>query len=60
VTMRLANFQLKAIADLLEAIFEPEPKEIILKSCTGSGKTIILPHFMDEYGKSFLVRSLSG
>ncbi len=50
--MRLATFQLKAIADLMEAMSGPE-QEIILKSCTGSGKTIILTHFMDEYGKSF-------
>lgn len=50
--MRLANFQLNAIADLMEAMSGPE-QEIILKSCTGSGKTIILTHFMDEYGKSF-------
>lgn len=50
--MRLANFQLKAIGDLMEAMSGPE-QEIILKSCTGSGKTIILTHFMDEYGKSF-------
>lgn len=50
--MRLADFQLKAIADLMEAMSGPE-QEIILKSCTGSGKTIILTHFMDEYGKSF-------
>ena len=49
--MRLANFQLKAIADLMDAMSGPE-QEIILKSCTGSGKTIILTHFMDEYGKS--------
>lgn len=49
--MRLATFQLKAIADLMEAMSGPE-QEIILKSCTGSGKTIILTHFMDEYGKS--------
>lgn len=49
--MRLANFQLKAIADLMEAMSGPE-QEVILKSCTGSGKTIILTHFMDEYGKS--------
>ena len=47
----LANFQLKAISDLTEAM-EKINKEIILKSCTGSGKTIILTHFMDEYFKS--------
>jgi len=50
--MRLADYQLKAISDLMEAMSEPE-REIVLKSCTGSGKTIILTHFMDEYGKSF-------
>ena len=48
----LANFQIRAIANLMEAM-EKTNKEIILKSCTGSGKTIILTHFMDEYIKSF-------
>lgn len=48
----LANFQIRAIASLMEAMEKPN-KEIILKSCTGSGKTIILTHFMDEYIKSF-------
>lgn len=47
----LANFQLKAIADLTAAM-EQSNRDIILKSCTGSGKTIILTHFMDEYLKS--------
>lgn len=47
----LANFQLKAIADLTESMEKPN-REIVLKSCTGSGKTIILTHFMDEYFKS--------
>ena len=50
--MRLADFQLRAISDLLDAMSRPE-REIILKSCTGSGKTIILTHFMEEYGRSF-------
>jgi len=40
----LANFQLKAIADLMESM-ENQYKEIVLKSCTGSGKTIILAPF---------------
>ena len=35
----LANFQLKAIEALMEAMGEPN-RDIILKSCTGSGKTI--------------------
>ena len=30
-----------------------DKKEIILKSCTGSGKTIILTHFIDTYMRSF-------
>ena len=47
----LANFQIKAISDLMSAMQEPN-KEVVLKSCTGSGKTIILTHFMDEYFKS--------
>lgn len=47
----LANFQLKAIADLTAAMEQPN-RDIILKSCTGSGKTIILTYFMDEYFKS--------
>ena len=44
----LANFQIKAIADLTAAMEQPN-RDIILKSCTGSGKTIILTLFMDEY-----------
>ena len=48
----LANFQIKAIADLIDAMEQPN-KEIVLKSCTGSGKTIILTHFMDEYFKGY-------
>ena len=52
MNIELADFQLKAIADLMEAM-ECDKKEIILKSCTGSGKTIILTHFMDEYLKSY-------
>lgn len=49
--MNLAEFQLNAIAVLKEAM-ENGKQEIILKSPTGSGKTIILTHFMDEYCKS--------
>ena len=46
----LKNFQLKAIADL-NAACRQSKKEIVLKSCTGSGKTIILTHFIDRYIK---------
>lgn len=49
--MQLVEFQLKTIAKLKEAM-ENYHRDIILKSPTGSGKTIMLTHFMDEYCKS--------
>ena len=49
--MQLADFQLKAIGELKEAM-ENNKRDIVLKSPTGSGKTIMLTHFMDEYCKS--------
>lgn len=52
MNITLANFQRIAIDRLMDAM-EGEKHTIILKSCTGSGKTIILTHFMDEYLKSF-------
>lgn len=48
MNINLMQFQLKAIKDLLESM-EKQQRDIILKSPTGSGKTIILTHFMDEY-----------
>ena len=48
MNINLMQFQLKAIKALLESMEEPQ-RDIILKSPTGSGKTIILTHFMDEY-----------
>ena len=50
MAITLAKFQLKAIKKLLESM-EENYHEIVLKSPTGSGKTIILTHFMDEYIK---------
>ena len=50
--MNLKDFQRDAISDLLDAMEAPE-REIVLKSCTGSGKTIVLTHFMDTYMKSY-------
>jgi len=44
----LLPFQYDAIQRLLEEMETPN-RDIILKSCTGSGKTIILTHFMYEY-----------
>jgi len=52
MNITLTNFQIKAIADLMIGMAS-DKHDIILKSCTGSGKTIILTHFMDEYCKSF-------
>ncbi len=46
--IKLLPFQLKAIRELLSAV-ESGKTDITLESCTGSGKTIILTHFMDEY-----------
>lgn len=48
--MNLMKFQLNAIRELLIAM-EDGSRDIILKSPTGSGKTIILTHFMSEYVK---------
>ena len=50
MNITLANFQIRAISDLMDAMTKPN-RDIILKSCTGSGKTIILTHFMDEFSK---------
>ena len=48
--MNLMKFQLNAIRELLIAM-EDGSRDIILKSPTGSGKTIMLTHFMSEYAK---------
>lgn len=50
MNLTLKNFQMKAIADLNSACRQSK-KEIVLKSCTGSGKTIILTHFIDRFIK---------
>jgi len=44
----LKDFQLEAVNKLLEYAEKPQ-KEIILKSPTGSGKTVILSTFMNEF-----------
>jgi len=48
VSIVLAEFQKGAVSALLDAMEQPN-REIVLKSCTGSGKTIMLTCFMDEY-----------
>lgn len=50
--MELKEFQLKAVKSLFEAMEKPT-RDIILKSPTGSGKTIILTYFMHQYIQSY-------
>ena len=50
--MVLKEFQLNAVKSLFEAMATPA-RDIILKSPTGSGKTIILTYFMNQYIQSF-------
>ena len=50
--MELKEFQLNAVKKLFEAMETPA-RDIILKSPTGSGKTIILTYFMHQYIQSF-------
>ena len=50
--MELKEFQLNAVKKLFEAMETPAC-DIILKSPTGSGKTIILTYFMHQYIQSF-------
>ena len=50
--MQLKEFQLEAVKKLFEAMETPA-RDIILKSPTGSGKTIILTYFMYQYIQSF-------
>ena len=46
------GFQNRAISELNAAMAKPNQRDIILKSPTGSGKTIILTLFMTEYMKN--------
>lgn len=50
--MELKEFQLTAVKSLFEAMDKPV-QDIILKSPTGSGKTIILTYFMHQYIQSY-------
>lgn len=50
--MKLKEFQLEAVKKLFE-VMETSARDIILKSPTGSGKTIILTYFMHQYIQSF-------
>lgn len=50
--MELKMFQKTAVKHLFEAMDSPA-RDIILKSPTGSGKTIILTYFMHQYVQSY-------
>ncbi len=50
MNINLMQFQMNAIRKLIDYMESPV-RDCILKSPTGSGKTIILTHFMDEYIK---------
>lgn len=50
--MKLKEFQLEAVKSLFEAMEGPK-RDIVLKSPTGSGKTIILTYFMQQYLESY-------
>lgn len=50
MNLTLANFQISAIGNLMDAMAS-DKRDIVLKSPTGSGKTIILTRFIDEYCK---------
>lgn len=47
--MKLKEFQKKCIIDLMQASVECQNEEILLKAPTGSGKTIIMVNFIDNY-----------
>jgi len=49
MSIRLADFQLRAMNELHNAMEDNSIFNIVLKSPTGSGKTILLTHFMNEY-----------
>jgi len=49
MSIKLADFQLRAMSELHNAMEDDSVFNIVLKSPTGSGKTILLTHFMNEY-----------
>ena len=59
MNIKLAKFQLKTIKLLLESM-EVKTRDIILKSPTGSGKTIILTHLWMNISKDILKQFLFG
>lgn len=50
-TIKLKDFQTKTVNKLLDATSVGEKKEVLLQAPTGSGKTIILLSYIEEYLK---------
>ena len=53
MNFKLKEFQLRAVKKLFSAVTESISRDIVLKSPTGSGKTIILTYFMHQYIQSY-------
>ena len=53
MNFKLKEFQLRAVKELFFAVTESISRDIVLKSPTGSGKTIILTYFMHQYVQSY-------
>ena len=47
--MKLRRFQMEAMSRLMDAMNDADHRDIIFKSPTGSGKTIVLTRFMSEF-----------
>ena len=58
--MELRRFQLEAMSRLSDAMAQDGKRDIIFKSPTGSGKTIVLTHFMNEFMRGHKKPSLFG
>lgn len=53
MNFKLKEFQLRAVKELFSAVTESISRDIVLKSPTGSGKTIVLTYFMHQYVQSY-------
>ena len=47
--MELRRFQIEAMSRLMDAMNDADHRDIVFKSPTGSGKTIVLTRFMSEF-----------
>ena len=47
--MKLRRFQMEAMSRLMDAMNDADHRDIVFKSPTGSGKTIVLTRFTSEF-----------